>query len=218
MAEKRQAYWAIPMNVPAPRFSPVRQFLRDATHQDHVRLNRHPLLVGITKADYSLATYHRVLKTYFRFYEQIEYAFTQYLSVFPVYTDADHKPFDYQPRLKLPWLRQDLHHARIEPASIPAANASVDITSTAELVGILYTIEGSSLGGEVISQHISRNLGLTPDAGGRFFYGYGKQILPMWREFESFMDFALTSPSEMEAAGLAARKTFNRMEKMLDGA
>ena len=35
--------------------SSIRNLLRHATHQYHTQLNDHPLLVGLTQAEYSLA-------------------------------------------------------------------------------------------------------------------------------------------------------------------
>lgn len=206
------------MNTPAPRYSPARQFLRDATHPAHIRLNRHPLLAGITKPDYPLASYHRVLQTYFGFYASVEDAITRYLAETPVFVNSDGDRFDYASRMKTPWLRQDLLQANIDPETITVRPGEFKITTPLQLVGVLYTIEGSSLGGEVISERISRNLGLTSAAGGRFFYGYGEHILALWHEFESFMDFSLSSPDQMNVAAFAAVQTFCDMEQMLDRA
>lgn len=206
------------MNASASRYAPARQFLRDATHQDHVRLNRHPLLAGITTTDYPLANYHKILKTYFRFYGQVEAAIIDYLAQHPVSVASDGRCFDYAPRLKSPWLLEDLRYVQIDRATIPVQTVAINITSAPQLVGVLYTIEGSSLGGEVICQHISRNLGLTAAAGGRFFFGYGDQTLPLRRDFEAFMEFKLSAIEQREEAGKAARRTFLTMEAMLDAA
>ena len=39
--------------------------------------------------------------------------------------------------------------------------------------GCLYIMEGASLGGQVIGQHVRQTLGATPETGGRFYAAYG---------------------------------------------
>ena len=71
----------------------VRQTLRRATHDIHVRLDHHPLLVGITKPGYLMQAYHHVLIGYFHFYQEVELAIESCLHAL----DLD---FDYSARRK----------------------------------------------------------------------------------------------------------------------
>ena len=69
------------MNLATPTdLSAVRRLLRDGTHAEHVRLNQHPLLAGITRPDYALTTYQLVLTAYFHFYRALEAAIDQALA------------------------------------------------------------------------------------------------------------------------------------------
>ena len=51
------------------------------------------------------------------------------------------------------------------------------------LLGAMYVIEGSSLGGQIIARHVETALFLTPGQGDSFFRGHGSQTGPLWKEF-----------------------------------
>jgi len=72
---------------------------------------------------------------------------------------------------------------------LPSRNtvASPDIKNPGDLVGTLYVVEGSTLGGQLIAKHLAKNLGITPETGGRFFGGYGENTVNFWTDF---LDFA----------------------------
>jgi len=55
-------------------------------------------------------------------------------------------------------------------------------------LGILYVIEGSTLGGQVIAKRIREKLNLTPDLGGHYFSSYGANVMPTWRETKAVLD------------------------------
>lgn len=50
-------------------------------------------------------------------------------------------------------------------------------------LGILYVIEGSTLGGKVIYKHIQKTLGLNEKSGAAYFYGYGEKTGELWKNF-----------------------------------
>ena len=193
--------------------SGVRRLLRDGTHAEHVRLNQHGLLRGITRPGYPLSMYQRVLAAYYHFYGAIEAAIDRSL-------DEQGVAFSYEPRRKLQWIKDDLSYFEINPEEeVHQPNSPIalpDSFNTGQLVGVLYTIEGSSLGGQVISQHLETHMGLTPEKGARFFYGYGGRIPEFWRQFQEFMDDTLTREEMKNDATNTAKSTFVMMESILD--
>lgn len=196
-----------------PPISAVRQFLRDSTHGEHVRLNQHPLLAGITRPDYSLSRYQLVLVAYYHFYKIIEGAISEFLATRTL-------SFSYHRRLKLQWIEEDLMRFGIDPeapALLPRSPIEpLELCDVGQFVGVLYTIEGSSLGGQVISRHLEAHLGLTVTTGARFFHGYGPDIASCWRQTEEFIDATLTSDEIRDSATSAAKTTFSLMESLLD--
>jgi len=188
----------------------ARQQLRRGTHCEHVRLNQHPMLVGLTRPGYSLQRYRMLMAAYYHFYRAIEEGIAQF-------GDA---AFHYASRRKLPWLVDDLAYLEVDPLAAenlpwqPLPNMKPN--DIAELAGMLYTIEGSTLGGQVISRHLSTHQGLDSDRGGRFFSAYRHLTDQRWHEFEQFLNTTLLSDAMIGGAVSAARSTFALIETILD--
>jgi heme oxygenase len=51
------------------------------------------------------------------------------------------------------------------------------------LLGAMYVMEGSTLGGQVIARHVQKRLGFEAGKGGAFFFGHGAQTGRMWKDF-----------------------------------
>jgi heme oxygenase len=191
----------------------VQARLRTVSHPLHVRINHHPLLSGLTGEGYLLTSYVTVLKAYFYLYQQMEMRIKQFTDNYPI-------PFDYQSRLKLPWLLEDIAFFEEEALSVTELNAHpVDfprITSIGQLIGVLYPIEGSTLGGQVVSQHIEKNLGLTHNKGARFFSGYGDETPARWKDFCSFANTIHRQSNQCQSAQDFTLLTFQKFEEVLD--
>jgi heme oxygenase len=85
----------------------------------------------------------------------------------------------------LTWLQQDLaalgDHSPGDtphsPGDHPDAYAPADFS---QYVGYLYVKQGSTLGGQVLCRHLQTNIGLSPNNGLRFFYGFGEHTRQHW--------------------------------------
>ena len=196
-----------------PALPDARKFLRDATHADHVRLNHHSLLIGLTKPGYSLAMYPQVLLAQYYFYLTLEAAIEQFCAGRPL-------DFSYANRRKLPLLRDDLRDFGIDPETVAwqpqALRSPVRLDDLGQLIGVLYTIEGSSLGGQIVFRHLSAHAGLTASRGARFFHGYGERTMACWLQFEDFMSAHLTQAQTRASALQSAKAAFALMHAILD--
>lgn len=183
--------------------------LRAVSHASHVRLNHHPLLAGLAGRAYSLSAYRTVLVAYYHLYQLLEMRIEQFIRV-------NRTPFDYSVRLKLPWLVDDLQffnenphaHRPVPPLDFP------EITGIGQLIGVLYPVEGATLGGQVISRHLFDKHGLTQ--GARFFNGYGNVTQENWQQFCLFAESIGGDERQCQAAEAAALLTFNRFEEVLN--
>lgn len=90
------------------------------------------------------------------------------------------------------------------------------INTVGQLVGALYVIEGSTLGGQLISRSLNQHLGLTLNTGARFFYGYGEQTALMWQSFIDFADCISGDETQCQAAEQSAWQTFQVFNQVLD--
>jgi heme oxygenase len=57
------------------------------------------------------------------------------------------------------------------------------VSSEAGLLGLMYVMEGSTLGGQLIARQVEETLGLEAGYGNAYFRGHGQQTGAMWEEF-----------------------------------
>lgn len=193
----------------------VHDALRQATHLLHARLNDHPLLAGLLHSGSSLNYYLFLLTAYYEFYAALEASIEDCI----VREDI---AFSYHDRRKLPWIIEDLQYFEVDPKyppycpSCPLKPFTID--SKAQLIGVLYTIEGSTLGGRIISRHLYQHFSLSADNGARFFSGYGDKTADYWHAFLNFADSLERTPALFSAAEKAAMQIFQGVENVLDDA
>lgn len=94
-------------------------------------------------------------------------------------------PAAFVPLARLPLIEQDLQVLGLDankidaiPGCAPAASL-VECADTA--LGSVYVLEGSTLGGRVITSHLSK-MSWWPPAGLRYFDPYGEQTASRWRQ------------------------------------
>jgi heme oxygenase len=191
----------------------VRKQLQRETHHQHVTLNRHPLLADLTKPGYPLARYHRILHTYTALYRPLEAAIEAWLS-------SHDSQFDYQCRRKSGWLEEDIAYFGIElPSDAPSRFKPYprhEFKNPGEVIGALYAIEGSTLGGQVISASLKTNHGLTAAQGARFFNGYADKTESRWQEFCAFSETISNSAEALEYARRTASHVFQAVQAALN--
>ncbi len=159
----------------------LRTRLRDATAPLHNQLNQQPMLAALLGKNFSLADYQQLLGTYYSLYHQLEAAIKRYLTQQPI-------DFDYQPRYKTPLLQNDLSYWHITPEPLCCQVPLPEITSLGQLLGLLYVLEGSTLGANFIAQHLKLTYGYTRSTGSEFFNAYGEQTQSHWQSFISYIN------------------------------
>ena len=87
------------------------------------------------------------------------------------------------------------------------------IDSLAAALGCMYVLEGSSLGGRIITRHVRAKLGITEETGGRFFHGYGEQTGEMWRAFRASVSACPVTLAARETMVEAAIATFRLLRR-----
>jgi heme oxygenase len=143
-------------------------------------------------------------------------------------TSGAHPAFDrvWDPGMRrVDLLRADLDALDSSDAALPAgtrtaaASLASWIGETARvtpiaLLGVLYVLEGSTLGGAVLRRHLAAAFGLT-DAGLRYYSPYGTHPKPHWVAFSERMNAIELNVAEADAIVEAARETFERIGAIL---
>ena len=195
-----------------PRES-LHAFLYRATHASHVRLSRHPLLHDLVRPELTEVCYLRVLTAYARLYAPFETLIRQ---ASPWRTGG----FSYSGREKWPWLIQDLEYFGAD-ISLGSGQAQLlrlqgSFQTLGDFAGLLYVIEGSTLGGQVISRHLECHHGWTAQEGARFFNAYGEATASRWHRFVAWLDACRMDRQESERAAQSAKWVFDLLEATLD--
>ncbi|MGC1479340.1 MAG: biliverdin-producing heme oxygenase [Chthoniobacterales bacterium] len=180
-----------------PRSEPVTLIgqLRAETREIHAELEATLDLERITRSpsDYAqiLATFRDLLK--------------------PLEDLLSESPIKGDPKLDLA-NRLRRHRLLIDLSRFPAIKSrpllppwsSLD---RAEATGVLYVLEGSTLGGQVISTALRNRLGIDETSGASYFHGYGPETATRWREFLAWANQSLPEHRYPKAAE-AAQRTF----------
>lgn len=125
--------------------------------------------LDLLRPDLDLARYVRLLERFYGFYEPWERSAG----------DSDW----LEDRRKTPLLRSDLLYFEREPSALALCPELPGGGTAAEMAGVMYVLEGSTLGGQLLAKHFARTLSVRPGEGGSFFAGYGARTGAMWQAF-----------------------------------
>ena len=101
-------------------------------------------------------------------------------------------------------------------ATVPRiAPARLYLDGQAAALGSCYVLEGSTLGGQILSRAVERQLGLRNGDGYSYFCSYGAGVREAWTQFGNFLSVQLTSAPDVSAAVTGAKTTFGVLEEWL---
>lgn len=182
--------------------------LKEATHSRHQHIEAR---LDLLNRDWKLPFYQALLERFHGFYRAVE----------PVLLQNEGRTghgLDLTQRAKLPLLEADLRALGLSAGQVDALPVCPQPPSLADFpqrLGCLYVIEGSTLGGQVISRVLGQRLGLSPENGARFFAGYGADTGAKWRAFKAFAEAQSLSLVETNAASNAACACFDSLDQWL---
>ncbi len=101
-----------------------------------------------------------------------------------------------------------------ERATLPESCGLPAIDDLDALLGAMYVIEGSALGGQIICRQIQSNLQLDERHGAAFFFGDGPGTGATWKRFTNVLE---THVSDPEKAAVTACAMFQSFEDWLTG-
>ncbi|MEP6503960.1 MAG: biliverdin-producing heme oxygenase [Betaproteobacteria bacterium] len=101
------------------------------------------------------------------------------------------------------------------PAMSASAIATIPLGDLAEVLGSLYVIESSTLGGRVIAPQLKTTLGLAQGRGASYFHGFGGETGVMWNNFRvlASLEIGESSRSTVRACQ-SAKRTFAALAEL----
>nr|WP_315447698.1 biliverdin-producing heme oxygenase [uncultured Pseudomonas sp.] len=187
---------------------PVLQDLRAGTAELHIALEKRLPFFSDTL---DIPSFVHLMQAYYGFYQPLENALQRSGSV--------PDDFDLTPRLKTQTLRSDLQALGVTPQVLenqPFCDQLPLIDSSAACLGVLYVLEGATLGGQILRREISARLGLEADNGAAFLDIYGAATGRRWRDFIEYLGNRPMAATEREAVVQAAQTTFSCFERWLE--
>lgn len=167
----------------SPSSSPasIMSALREHTQPAHHEIEAVSPITALAAGQGGMAEYTAILKASLSYYRPFERQLMERAA-------PEIRQF-MQSRLKTDLLTRDLAKLGISQEEI-AAIADYDIPSmdTPEAVlGALYTLEGSTMGGKVISKSLKTHFGWDMLNAEHFLDPYGNQVRARWKEFGDFV-------------------------------
>lgn len=196
---------ATPIRLDSPRMLDA---LRAQTGHLHTRLEKR---MPFFSPGMDQAWYVRLMQAYYGFYQPLETALA----------DSTCLPsgLDLGVRLKTPTLQRDLHalgHDACSLAQLPVCQDLPLVDSPGACLGVLYVLEGATLGGQVLRRQMHASLGLDEHTGAAFMNVYGAETGRRWKAFLALLDEQPADPDLHQAAAHAAQITFSRFELWLE--
>lgn len=178
--------------------------LKAHTHTAHMRLEKNRYAVALAQHTLSREAYAAFLLKFHSFYTPLE---PRLLACGDLLTLG----LDYAERQKLPALTRDLLTLGVNPADYPVCPTVPEVTDLATALGVLYVVEGSTLGGQIIHRQLRALFGDEAESVMHFFGGYGPLTGPRWKAFGVLVNTHVT-PAMKPATLRAAEATFSMFE------
>lgn len=180
--------------------------LKEETLTQHQQVEK--TLVGKMKAIRSAGDYIDLLKIFYGYFGGLEQKIKSYIN--------QSQLEDYNKRRKTDAMGDDIEALG---GTLPATASDNDlpaINNSLQAFGALYVIEGSTLGGSIISKMMQQHLKFDGQKGLSFFNGYGDLTHQMWDNFKSSLNIAIKSPEDEAVVLQAANDTFSRFKHWIE--
>ncbi len=123
----------------------------------------------------------------------------------------------FERRRKTQLLVKDLKALGLKSEDIirlPQCRPLMPLSAPEAVLGSMYVVEGSTLGGAIIAREVEHRLGLTAETGCAYFRSYGRDMSAMWKSFGAVL-LEASSPEADDLIVESARKTFDVMHDWL---
>lgn len=184
--------------------------LRDRTGESHKNLEENHYSKAILNPGVTLAAYQTYIAKLYGVTRACERdIFPEIASVLP----------DLEERYKSGLILKDLANTGISRVSIDNIPVfQFTASGIAKALGVMYVLEGSTLGGKILYKHIHQALGLNDENGASYFWGYGQKTGMLWKIFVSSLAvYAVEENCEDEIISSAVQ-TFTIIDSWLNEA
>ncbi|MBS3955385.1 MAG: biliverdin-producing heme oxygenase [Methylomicrobium sp.] len=161
-----------------PILPSLSEVLKKSTSCEHRKTENIPIMQDVFGNHFSLKNYQTLLKRMLSLYLPME----RKMSAFLINPSLS---YSYLP--KSPLLQADLQNISNHPIHLTLTESDTpNLRSHEDFLGILYVLEGSTLGGSVIIKRLEQHIDVQKAA--TFFFPYRDNTQKKWAETRSFID------------------------------
>ncbi len=159
----------------------LRQRLKELTAPFHAELEKMAIAIALAEGPVTRENYAIYLTKLAAIHQMVE-------PLIVAMGDWSLYGIDPAIRLRLPLLKADLE-ALDRPYILTDVTLPISMTwNFATAVGMMYVLEGSTMGGQVLSRKLSHITDTEGVACTRYFQAYGENTMRLWGEFCQFLD------------------------------
>jgi len=182
--------------------------LRETTLPAHKRLEALPISEAIISPELTKFTYTEYLSLMSAVIRDVEE--TAFPAVADIIANVESRKKSHMIEADLKQLgsdvRAELHLNKPDGSTITPAFA----------MGMMYVIEGSTLGGRVILKNVEKTLGTDIAQATSYFSGYGERTGSSWKAFlDSFTNWAIANRNKQEEMIAGANYMFSAIHNLL---
>lgn len=189
-----------------PKLTNLLEQLKTETLSNHQQLEKN--LILRLKGMESKADYIRILQIFYGYFSALEDQINKFIG-------TEQLP-DHAERRKTLSIKNDLLAFQGEIPEKASIAELPEIKNSLQAFGALYVIEGSTLGGQIISKMITKQLALDSDAGLSFFKSYGEETMPMWTTFKNTIERQASTQKAADELVKAANETFLKFRRWME--
>lgn len=175
--------------------------LKEQTKQAHQSLEK--VIIQQIKKIHSEEEYKNLLKLFYGFYQPMENHVDKFIN-------NSNMP-DYTERRKAENILHDIKEISGD-TDLPICNDIPVIDSTAKALGVMYVLEGSTLGGSIIARMLNKQAAI-PYQQLSFFMSYNDNSMAMWKEFTDAINKYAEENNDSDQIIISAKTTFEKFEK-----
>lgn len=175
--------------------------LKERTASAHAELEKK--LVAQIRVICSVEDYSNLLLTLLPYHQAIDRLLTPFLP--SLYRAGETPGRTSNLLLDLQHFRKNRNDADQVYPELP------EIDNAQKALGVMYVLEGSTLGGQHIAKMISSKLNMSPDQGFKFFNPYQSSTQARWQQFKDFLNDprSVSNPDEVVQAANETFLTYN---------
>jgi heme oxygenase len=185
--------------------------LKNQTRPQHDSVEGNPFGKAMMAGTMSLEQYKEFLQKFYGFHLSLEQALADF--------NWSEVGIDFDERRKIAFLEQDLRALGLTDADIallPKADDLPPMKSIEEAVGVMYVMEGSTLGGQIQARQVQKMFGIGAENGAAYFSSYGANVGVMWKAYSEAIVRTASDNAAKEAMIIAsAKETFAALERWL---